>query len=224
MTRRPVRIRRAAIPNSSSRKPFWFGHGVLAVQGEGLGPRGEVLGREGRARSIPGWRRRPCWGQVPQAGVLRGADPVPRPGPAAVPQLQRGQVGAGMVGGETGDPVPVDIGQAQLGTGMGPPLRAITRIPGGQESDAAGGTTGHPRPVADLLPGINGGDPRRGGQEPRSRPRHQRGHRTPRCYPSSRVVSSSRNAWLQAAVSVRITNASRCAGVSWFSIRSRIAR
>ena len=56
--------------------------------------------------------------QVAQAGVLGVADPVLAAGPAAVTQFEVGELPAGGVGGERGEPVPVDVGEAQLGAGV----------------------------------------------------------------------------------------------------------
>src|SRR3954452_2198788 len=60
-------------------------------------------GRVGRARSFA-----PRVGA--QAAVLRAADALLGAGPAAVPQLQVGQLPAGRVGDERGEPVPVVVG------------------------------------------------------------------------------------------------------------------
>jgi hypothetical protein len=70
--------------------------------------------------------------QVPQPGVLRAADPVLAAGPAAVPQFQVGELAFLRVGGEGGEPVPIEVGEPQLHTGCGRSLRTMTRIPAGQ--------------------------------------------------------------------------------------------
>jgi len=60
--------------------------------------------------------------QVGQAGVLGDPDAVFAAGAAAVSQLQVRQPGAWAagagVGGERGDPKPVDVGDPQLGAGV----------------------------------------------------------------------------------------------------------
>jgi hypothetical protein len=56
--------------------------------------------------------------QVRESGVLGVAEAVLAAGPAAVPQFEIGELAAGGVGGEGGDAVPVDAGQAQLRAGM----------------------------------------------------------------------------------------------------------
>ena len=72
----------------------------LAGQGDDLAPQlvlGEALQR-----------------QVPQPGVLGAADPVLAAGPPAVPQFQVSELAFLRVGGEGGEPVPVDVGEPQL--------------------------------------------------------------------------------------------------------------
>ena len=70
--------------------------------------------------------------QVAQAGVLGGADAVLAPCAAAVAQLEVGELPGHGVGGETGEPVVVDVDEPQLRAGCGRSLRTITRIPAGQ--------------------------------------------------------------------------------------------
>jgi hypothetical protein len=55
--------------------------------------------------------------EVPQAGVLRAADAVLAPRPAAVAQFQVSELPGLGVSGEAGDPVPADVGEPQLGAG-----------------------------------------------------------------------------------------------------------
>ena len=57
--------------------------------------------------------------QVLEAGGLGGADAILDPGALAVPQLQPGDVTVGLVGHKHLEAVPVGVGEAQLGAGMG---------------------------------------------------------------------------------------------------------
>jgi len=59
-----------------------------------------------------------CSGEVGQAGVFGAPDAVLGAGSAAVPQLEVGQLPAAGVGDERGDPVPVEVGDAQLRAGV----------------------------------------------------------------------------------------------------------
>jgi hypothetical protein len=96
----------------------------LAGQGHDLAPKlvlGEALER-----------------QVPQAGVLRAADPVLAAGPASVPQFQVGELPALRVGREDGEAVPLQVGEPQLSTRCGRSLRTMTRIPQASRSGRGG--------------------------------------------------------------------------------------
>ena len=44
--------------------------------------------------------------------------PVLAPGPAAVPELEVGELTAAGAGGKAGEPVAVDVGEPQLGAGV----------------------------------------------------------------------------------------------------------
>jgi hypothetical protein len=57
---------------------------------------------------------KPFQRQVPQPGVLGAPDPVLAPGPLPVPQLQVSELALLRIGGEAGEPVPVDVGEPQL--------------------------------------------------------------------------------------------------------------
>ena len=110
-------------------EPFGFPpSGVVAGEAEELHPGGE-LGGESDQRAV---LVEVVQGEVGQAGVLGVADPVFGARPAAVLQFEIGQLSAFGVGGERGDPVPVDVGQAGWAPGWGRSFRAITRIPVGQ--------------------------------------------------------------------------------------------
>ena len=56
--------------------------------------------------------------EVAQPGVLGATDPVLAAGPAAVPQLEVGELALLRVGGEGGEPVPVEVGEPQLRSGV----------------------------------------------------------------------------------------------------------
>jgi hypothetical protein len=71
--------------------------------------------------------------EVAQAGVLGGADAVLAARPPAVAQFQVRELAGPGVGGEAGEAVPADAGEAQLGAGVGCSLRTITRIPSGHD-------------------------------------------------------------------------------------------
>jgi hypothetical protein len=91
----------------------------LAGQGDDLAPDlvlGEALERE-----------------VAQAGVLGIPDAVLAAGPVTVPQFQVRELAFPRVGGERGEPVPVEVGEPELRPGCGRSLRTMTRIPAGQE-------------------------------------------------------------------------------------------
>jgi hypothetical protein len=75
--------------------------------------------------------------QVPQPGVFGQSDAVLAAHAAAMPQLEVGRLharaGEGGVVGEGGDPVAVDVGDAQPRAGdVGVSLRTIARFPAGQ--------------------------------------------------------------------------------------------
>jgi hypothetical protein len=111
----PLRFRAAGGPGQGEQ----LGPGQeVAGQGDDLAPDlvlGEALERE-----------------VPQPGVLRAADPVLAPGPLPVAEFQVSELAFPRVGGEGGEPVPVDVGEPQLGCGRS--LRTMTRIPAGQDN------------------------------------------------------------------------------------------
>ena len=109
-------------------EPFGFpAAGVVTGQSEQLHPGGQVDG-EGDDGAPDLVLSEVVQRQVGQSGVLGHPDAVFGAGSAAVPQFQVGQLGAGAggagVGGERGDPHPVDVGEPQLGPGMGPFLAA----------------------------------------------------------------------------------------------------
>lgn len=96
--------------------------GLLAGQGEHLHP-GDDLGREGHDREPDLVLCEVVQRHGAQSGVLGGADAVLAARPATVAQLQVSELstrpaGPG-VGSDGGDTVSVDVGDAQLSTGVG---------------------------------------------------------------------------------------------------------
>jgi hypothetical protein len=72
--------------------------------------------------------------QVPQPGALSVPDSVLAPGPAAVLELQVGELPAPGVSGEGGEPVAVGVGEPRLRPGVGGvPQWTMACIPAGQE-------------------------------------------------------------------------------------------
>lgn len=133
--------------------------GVVIGQCQHLHPRGEVE-RERDQREPNLVRCEGFEGQVPHPGVFTGFDAVLAARPAAVAQLEVGQLPAGGVGDERGQPEPVDVGEPQLGAGVwaffsyhqphpGRPAGKVDQV----------GDFGDPRPVADLTVGVVGGGP-----------------------------------------------------------------
>ena len=97
---------------------FWFGFGEVAVEDEELGPREEVLrdADEGEPCLVDGEAR---GGQVVHAGVFGVADASFDASAAAVERFEVGDVVVGAVGDEDLEAVPVDVGEGQLGAGVG---------------------------------------------------------------------------------------------------------
>ena len=94
-------------------QPFGFPAAGGPGQGEHLGP-GQQLAGQGDDLAPDLVLGEALEGKVPQPGVLRAADPVLAPGPPAVPQFQVSELAFARVGGEGGEPVPVDAGEPQL--------------------------------------------------------------------------------------------------------------
>ncbi len=113
-------------------EPFGFPAAGLSCQGEQLGP-GQQLAGQGHDLAPQLVVGEPLQRRVPQPGILGAADPVLAADPAAVPQFQVRELAFPGVGGERGEPVPVEVGEPQLGPGCGRSLPTMTRIPAGQE-------------------------------------------------------------------------------------------
>ena len=113
-------------------EPFGFPVAGLPCQGEQLGPGQQFAGQGGdlAPQLVLG---EAVEREVAQPGVLGVPDAVLAAGPAAVPQFQVGELAFPRVGGEGGEPVPVDVGEPQLRPGCGRSLRTMTRIPAGQD-------------------------------------------------------------------------------------------
>ena len=92
--------------------------GGVAGQGEQLGPGEQVVG-QGRDLAPDAVGGQALQGEGAQAGVLGAADAVLAPGPQPVADFQVGELPGARVGGEGGEPVSVDVVEAQPGAGVG---------------------------------------------------------------------------------------------------------
>ena len=93
--------------------------GEGAGEAQGPGPGEQVGGGQGQLE--PGLVLLICpAGQVAQARGLARPDPVLDPGMRSVPDFQVGELAAGGIGEERGEPVPAGVGEAQLRAGVGP--------------------------------------------------------------------------------------------------------
>ena len=135
--RRPQRGQAAGDGEQAQAEPLGLPAAGVAGQGEHLGPGQQLAGqRDDLAPDLvlgDALQR-----QVPQPGVLGVPDAVLAPRPPPVPQLQVSELAFLRVGGEGGEPVPVDVGEPQLRAGCGRSLRTMTRIPAGQPPGPAG--------------------------------------------------------------------------------------
>ena len=122
----------------SEPEPFRFPPaGLMIGEGEHLHPGGEFGGQhdDGAPDLVLG---EVVQRQVHQPGVFADPDAVFGAGPAAVPQLQIGELATGGVGGERGDPESIDVGQPQLRAGMGSFLSGDDPHPAGQPTGPIG--------------------------------------------------------------------------------------
>jgi hypothetical protein len=124
-------------------QPLGFPPAGGPSQGEHLHPGEQLAGQRGDLAPdlVLG---EPVEGEVAQAGVLGGLDPVLTPGAAAVTQLEAGELPAFGAGREAGEPVPADVGEPQLRAGVGRSLRTMTRMPFGQPARSS-------RPVSSAI-------------------------------------------------------------------------
>jgi hypothetical protein len=137
----------------------WFGMGEGAGEAQGLGPAEQVGGGEGEFEPA-GVGCECVAGQVADAGGFAAAGPVFDPGVAAVALLEVGELARWGVGEEGGEPVPVDIGEGQLGAGVGAFAAdddSGTGGPGGEVEQV--GDFGDPGAVAWLAVGVVGSPP-----------------------------------------------------------------
>ena len=105
----------AGDPQQSVSQPFWFPpEGVGAGQGEQLQPGCELAGEHHDRDPDLVLLTAVEW-EIRQASGFGCPDAVLAAGSAAVPQFQRGELPAAGVGRECGQPVPVRIGEPQLG-------------------------------------------------------------------------------------------------------------
>jgi len=150
---RPERMRRPAVDSSRNRNRLGSPPaGRMLNQGE-HGQPGEQVAGQGDDGAPDPVLVEPVQRKVGRAGDLRAADPVLAAGPAAVPELQVGELPAGGVGRERGDPVPVSVGDPQLRPGVGAFLAQDdphSRRPPREVEQGAGSRRGCAR-VAGLL-------------------------------------------------------------------------
>src|SRR4051812_46419471 len=133
----------------------------MAGQGHGLYPGGQVGGQRDDDAPDP-ILVEVMQAHVGQAVILDVADAVLAACPAA-PQLQVGQLPAGGVGDECGDPMPVQIGDPQQCAGVGAPCgrSAHPGRPAGEVEQS--GEVGHPGTRTNLAVGVVGSGPSIGG-------------------------------------------------------------
>jgi hypothetical protein len=145
-------------------QPFGLVAAGGAVQGEQLHPGDQFAGQGDDLQPDLVLGEVVQW-QVAQAGVLGGPDPVLAAGSAAVPQFQVGQLAAACAGDESGEAVPVQVGEAQLHAGVRAFLSDDDPHPGrvaGQVEQA--GEFGDPGAGPGVAIGLVGRAPRIGGQ------------------------------------------------------------
>ena len=99
---------------------FWFpASGLVVGVGEQSHPGGDLTGQGDDLAPDPVLVE-PVQRQIRQPGVLRITDPILTTGPTPMPHFQVGQLAAGGVGHEPGQPIAVNIVEAQLCAGTGP--------------------------------------------------------------------------------------------------------
>jgi len=104
----------------SQAESFRFPHpGVFAGECEHLHPRGQFGGQHDD-RDPDLILREVMQGKVSQTGVLHVPNPVLTPCSPAVPQFQVRELPAGGVRDERGEPVPLEVGEPELRTGVRP--------------------------------------------------------------------------------------------------------
>ena len=114
-------------------EPFRFPAAGGPGQGEQLRP-GQQFAGQGHDLAPDLVLGEALEGEVAQPGVLGVADAVLAAGAAAVPQFQVRELAFSRVGGEGGEPVPVNRSCAP---GWGRSLRTMTRIPAGQDDKSS---------------------------------------------------------------------------------------
>lgn len=105
------------VPESES-EPFRFGLLEVAGQQEGLGPGDEVLTDQDESEPyLVGLEVGE--GKIRQPGVFGLRDALLGVGASSLPGFEERDVGVGLVGEEHLETVPVEIGEGELGAGMG---------------------------------------------------------------------------------------------------------
>src|SRR5437660_5000769 len=97
---------------------FGLGAGEVAVEGDESRPGQQVVGDEGRDEP-GGVESEVGRGEVGEPGVFGVADQLLGSAPAALQCFEVGDVGAGEVGDEDLEAVAVDVGEGELGAGVG---------------------------------------------------------------------------------------------------------
>ena len=103
--------------------------------------------------------------RMPPQALRAGDTPILGAGALAVPQLQLCDRGAGGVGGEAGQPHAVGVGEAQLGSGVGPFLAGDQSHPLRPACEDVACEFGDPGAVADGAVRFDGRSPGRGGHQ-----------------------------------------------------------
>src|ERR671910_2371387 len=106
---------------------FGFGAGEVTVEGDASSPGEQVVSDErgGEPGGVDGEVGR---GQVGQAGVFEVADQLLGPASTPLEGFEAGDVGVGLIGDEHLEAVTVEVGEGQLGAGVG--FLAAGRGPG----------------------------------------------------------------------------------------------
>ena len=141
------------VHQSQADRPGLPPSGAVAGQGEQLGPGEQVVG-QGHDLAPDAVGGEALQGEAVESGVLGASDAVLASGPQPVPDFEVGELAGARVGGQGGEPVSVDVVEAQPRAGVGSfaahdDPHAVG--PSGQVQQV--GDLGHVRP----LPGVSVG-------------------------------------------------------------------